>query len=225
MLFSRSGATPAPFANGAATRARPHDATAPHAPAIAASACSVIGAGLCVVGDLESTGEVLINGCLNGNVSCRRLTIGRDAVIDGNVTAEEVIVHGKLAGTIRAGGVHLAATASVVGELYHRRLGVEAGAVFEGASHNRARPMKDAGNRERAAALEANADAPPAKPSDQAAARSCHRASLRPDLAARLKRAQRKGNGRLPPPALPQPDAEAAVLPREPAAPTSRLIA
>lgn|GEM_PF-3077257 len=223
MLFSRrSGATPAHFANDISPRARPAGATATKTPAIAAPAHSVIEAGLCIVGDLESAGDVLINGRLHGNTSCRALIIGPEAVIDGDVRADEVIVHGKLAGTIRAESVHLAATASVVGDLYHCRLRIEAGAVFEGASHNRASRTTDAGRKDKAAALEVQAAAMLAELRGETVARGRNRASLRPDLAARLKRAQRQGNGRLAPPALPQPDG--AVPPHQAAAPTSRLI-
>ena len=128
--------------NDAPRRLRPTTASVVDLPAIegAASTRSVIEAGLCIVGDLESDGDVLVSGRVHGNISCRTLTVGAGASIVGSVLADEVVIGGKLAGVIRAGIVHLQSTGQIEGDLYHSRLSIEAGAVFEGTACNRKSP-------------------------------------------------------------------------------------
>ena len=53
-------------------------------------------------GDLESEASILVKGKVIGNISCKTLIIDRDARVDGSVEATEVIVRGKIKGTITA---------------------------------------------------------------------------------------------------------------------------
>ena len=108
----------------------------------AASTRSVIDAWLTIRGDLESEGEVQVDGKVNGDIRCAHLVVGKDAIIAGNIIAEEVIVRGKVKGTIRAYSVTLQDTAVVESEIYHKSLAIEQGACFEGISRRRDEPMK-----------------------------------------------------------------------------------
>ena len=58
----------------------------------------------------------------------------RDATVDGNITAEEVVVRGKVMGVIRANRVILQDSAHVSSEIFHKKLSIEEGASFEGTS-------------------------------------------------------------------------------------------
>ena len=107
-----------------------------------ASTRSVIDSWLTIRGDLESEGEVQVDGTVNGDIRCAHLVVGKDAVIIGNITAEEVIVRGKVNGIIRALSVTLQDTAVVESEIYHKSLAVEQGACFDGHSRRRNDPMK-----------------------------------------------------------------------------------
>jgi len=102
---------------------------------------SVIDAWLAISGNLSSEGEVQVDGQIVGDIRCTHLTVGKDAVINGNVTAEEVVVRGKVAGTIRANRVILQDSARVESEIYHKLLAIEEGAIFEGISRMREDPM------------------------------------------------------------------------------------
>jgi cytoskeletal protein CcmA (bactofilin family) len=83
--------------------------------------CAIIDAGLHIQGDLATDRDVQVDGHINGNVSCSRLTIGKDGAITGDITAKEIVVRGKVKGTIRATRVcswrerTLAATSSTRG--------------------------------------------------------------------------------------------------------------
>ena len=66
---------------------------------------SVIDAWLTITGNLQSEGEVQVDGQINGDIRCAHLIVGRDATVNGNITAEEVVVRGKVTGVIRANRV------------------------------------------------------------------------------------------------------------------------
>ena len=102
---------------------------------------SVIDAWLNISGNLQSEGEVQVDGQINGDIRCAHLTVGKDATIVGNIVAEEVVVRGKVTGTIRANRVILQDSARVDSEIFHKKLAIEEGAVFEGQSRLRDEPM------------------------------------------------------------------------------------
>jgi cytoskeletal protein CcmA (bactofilin family) len=103
---------------------------------------SVIDAWLNITGNLQSEGEVQVDGRINGDIRCAHLTVGKDATIIGNITAEEVVVRGKVTGTIRANRVILQDSARVDSEIFHKKLAIEEGAIFEGQSRLSDEPMK-----------------------------------------------------------------------------------
>ena len=79
---------------------------------------------------------------LRRKVRCAHLTVGKDATVNGNITAEEVVVRGKVEGIIRANRVILLDSARVDSEIFHKKLAIEEGAIFEGQSRLRQEPMK-----------------------------------------------------------------------------------
>jgi cytoskeletal protein CcmA (bactofilin family) len=103
---------------------------------------SVIDSWLMISGNLKSEGEIQVEGHITGDVHCAQLIVGKDAAIHGNICAEEVVVRGKVTGTIRANRVTLQDTAVVNSEVYHKSLVVEQGACFEGRSCRRDEPMR-----------------------------------------------------------------------------------
>lgn len=93
---------------------------------------SVISTTLHVTGNLKSDGEIQIDGTVEGDVACHRLTIGEQADISGEISAEEVVVRGGVNGRIRARTVQLEKSAKVTGDIWHDTLSIEAGAFLEG---------------------------------------------------------------------------------------------
>ena len=102
---------------------------------------SVIDAWLTITGNLQSEGEVQVDGQIHGDIRCAHLTVGRDALVDGNITAEEVVVRGKVTGVIRANRVILQDSAHVDSEIFHKKLSIEEGACFEGMSRRSDDPL------------------------------------------------------------------------------------
>ena len=136
-------------------------------------AASVISAELIVRGTLISAGDVQVDGKIDGDIRAAGLTIGEQAVITGDVYAEEATVRGRVEGSIRARKVTLCATCHVEGNILHEALSVESGAFFEGNCRHSSNPLADApeavpGERKGAAAAntERRPQAPAAKPAD-----------------------------------------------------------
>jgi len=100
--------------------------------AAARVAPSLISTDLEIDGNLKTSGEVQIDGTVDGDVVCGKLMIGEKAVITGQIEANEVVIRGRVTGQVKAGSVYLAKTARVTGDVWHDSLAIEAGAFLEG---------------------------------------------------------------------------------------------
>lgn len=108
------------------------------------AAPSIISADVVINGTLVSSGDIQIDGRVEGDVRSIGLVIGDEAEIRGEIYAEDVTVRGKVMGRIRARKVLLAATSRVEGEILHEAFAVEAGAYFEGNCRHSDNPLDDA---------------------------------------------------------------------------------
>ena len=113
------------------TTARAQDSSPP--------SISTIGEDLTITGNVTSKGELHLNGQIQGDVHCVALVLGENAQVEGSVVAEDVMVRGRLIGSVRALRVMLQSTAYVEGNLFHKSLSLEQGTHFEGES----RPSED----------------------------------------------------------------------------------
>ena len=102
---------------------------------------SIIGADLIVMGNVISRGEVHVDGELQGDLHCASLLVGDSATITGGIVAEDVVVRGKVLGSIRGLRVTLQAASHVEGDIYHKSLAIEQGAFFEGKSRRSEDPL------------------------------------------------------------------------------------
>jgi cytoskeletal protein CcmA (bactofilin family) len=125
-------------------------APAPAAPASSikrssgrSSAPSIISGDLIVNGTLSSSGDMQIDGRVEGDVHSTGLVIGEKAFIHGEVMAEDVTVRGRVQGSIRARKVLLCSTCHVEGNILHEAFAVEAGAFFEGNCRHSDNPLAD----------------------------------------------------------------------------------
>jgi cytoskeletal protein CcmA (bactofilin family) len=98
---------------------------------------TIVGSEMTVKGNFKSDGELHVAGKIDGDIEVKTLTVGKDAVIRGGITAEQVRVCGEITGCIRAREVTLTATARVIGDIHHDVLSIEAGALLDGHSRRR----------------------------------------------------------------------------------------
>ena len=93
---------------------------------------SAISADLKVVGNLESAGDIQLDGTVVGDINSRTLTVGEGAHVEGSITADEVRICGKLSGQVTAASVSIAKTAIIKGDITYQMLSIEEGASLEG---------------------------------------------------------------------------------------------
>jgi cytoskeletal protein CcmA (bactofilin family) len=123
---------------------------------------SVIDAWLTMTGNLQSEGDIQVDGKVEGHIRCRQLIVGKDATITGDVVAEEVVVRGRVKGLIRGNRVRLQETACVESEVFFlKSLAIEDGASFEGQIRRAIEPVQIANTPHENAAFKA------AEPTDE----------------------------------------------------------
>jgi cytoskeletal protein CcmA (bactofilin family) len=108
---------------------------------------NLIGAGTDIKGDVESTGDIRIDGTLKGNLRTRgKVVIGNTGLIKGEVICKNSDVEGKVEGKINVQELlSLKATSSILGDISARRLAIEPGAKFTGhCTMSSEPPAKDA---------------------------------------------------------------------------------
>ncbi len=94
---------------------------------------SFINADTKVTGDLEGVGDISVEGSVEGNVSCRTLTLRGEPTITGDVHAEAVHVCGRFKGALHAKKVVLTKAARMTGDINYGILELHEGAEFEGS--------------------------------------------------------------------------------------------
>lgn len=137
-MFSRSKAkeTKRPAAPTAASTPGPSAKRAG-----ARTAPSIISSDLVLRGNLVTTGDIQIDGNIEGNIRSQSVTIGEKASVNGEIIADDIAIRGRVVGTIRGRRVQLCSTCHVEGEILHETLAVETGAFFEGSCRHSDDPI------------------------------------------------------------------------------------
>lgn len=95
---------------------------------------SILSKGVTIEGKLKSTGNVRIDGIINGDVIVSgNLTVGEGAEVNGEVLAENITLSGKIFGFVKAvEKIVLESKSLLKGDLVAKILVVEPGARFDG---------------------------------------------------------------------------------------------
>ena len=130
-------AAPAP----AAPKSSEFKASAPKAKPPA----SVLSSDLHVTGNMKTTGDIQVEGTVEGDIRAHLLTIGESATIKGEVIADDVVINGRIVGRVRGLKVRLTSTARVEGDIIHKTIAIESGAHFEGSVQRQDDPLNSGG--------------------------------------------------------------------------------
>jgi cytoskeletal protein CcmA (bactofilin family) len=101
-------------------------------PAARSSVPSIISPDLRINGDMVCSGDIQIDGWVEGDIQSRNVTVGEAATVHGAIQAENVKICGIVNGQIRADNVVLEKSARVTGDILHKSLSIEQGAFLEG---------------------------------------------------------------------------------------------
>jgi len=120
-MFSKGSKQASANSNGDGARSVPRS-----------SVPSIISADLRINGDLICSGDVQVDGWVEGDIQSRNIVIGEGATVHGALQAETVRVCGLVKGQIKADSVVLEKSAKVTGDVLHKSLAIEQGAQLEG---------------------------------------------------------------------------------------------
>lgn len=98
---------------------------------------TLIGAGTTITGDMESNGDIRIDGILKGNLKGKaKIIIGADGIVEGNIEGLQADIMGHVTGSIKVQDLlFLHGKTQVNGDIYAGKLHVEPTAVFNGNCH------------------------------------------------------------------------------------------
>lgn len=102
---------------------------------------SLLSSDLTVVGNLRTTGDIQVEGTVQGDIRAHLLTVGETANIEGEIVADDVVVTGRVVGKVRGLKVRLTSTARVEGDIIHKTIAIESGAHFEGSVQRAEDPL------------------------------------------------------------------------------------
>jgi len=105
---------------------------------------SVLSSDLTITGNVKTSGDIQIEGVVDGDIRAHMLTVGESATIKGEIVADDIVVNGRVIGRVRGLKVRLTSTARVEGDIIHKTIAIESGAHFEGSVQRQEDPL--AGN-------------------------------------------------------------------------------
>jgi cytoskeletal protein CcmA (bactofilin family) len=96
---------------------------------------SVIAAGSKVIGDMECSGVLKIEGTVEGTIrGARQVLLGRQGIVKGDIETREAVIGGQVEGAIHAlERVEIQGTAAVVGNVHTKTIVIREGGQINGA--------------------------------------------------------------------------------------------
>ncbi|MBL7863312.1 MAG: polymer-forming cytoskeletal protein [Cyclobacteriaceae bacterium] len=96
---------------------------------------NVIGKGTVLEGNIETAGNIRIEGRIIGNIRSKsKIALGNSCHVDGNISAQNADIEGTVKGRVEISDMLvLKTTATVHGDISTGKLVVEPGAVFNGS--------------------------------------------------------------------------------------------
>ena len=99
------------------------------------AAINMIGAGTVITGDIQSKGDIRVDGTLKGSINTSgKVVLGKDGVIEGDVVCTDADVSGTIKAKISVTQLlSLKSTAKLNGDIITNKLSIEPGASFTGS--------------------------------------------------------------------------------------------
>jgi len=113
---------------------------------------NTIGAGTVIMGDVQSKGDIRVDGTLKGSVNTSgKVALGKGGIIEGDVICNSADISGTIKAKITVSELlSLKATSKLNGDIITNKLSIEPGATFTGSCSMGAviKDIKDAGKKE-----------------------------------------------------------------------------
>ena len=98
------------------------------------AAINLIGTGTVITGDVNSNGDIRVDGSLNGNLKTTgKVVIGETGKVSGEIDCKNSEVLGEVHGKIKVAELlSLKSTAKIFGDIISKKLAIEPGSKFTG---------------------------------------------------------------------------------------------
>ena len=99
------------------------------------SVVNIIGQGTSILGDINSNGDIRIDGTLKGSIKTEgKVVLGREGVVEGDVVCQNADISGIIKAKITVSNLlSLKETAKLNGDIVTNKLSIEPGAEFTGS--------------------------------------------------------------------------------------------
>jgi cytoskeletal protein CcmA (bactofilin family) len=97
---------------------------------------ATIGRSIVIKGEVSGGEPLYIDGHIEGTITFKdhRVTVGRNGVVQANISAKEVVIMGKVTGNVECSDrVDIRSEGSLTGDIHSRRISVEDGAMLRGS--------------------------------------------------------------------------------------------
>ncbi|WP_054696085.1 bactofilin family protein [Syntrophomonas palmitatica] len=97
---------------------------------------SIIAAGVEIKGDVAAQGSIRVDGAVEGKLNLKGdLVLGEKAHIKGEIRVNNIILAGKVEGTVHAGGrLEITSTGQMNGDIICSSISIEEGGILQGSS-------------------------------------------------------------------------------------------
>jgi len=112
------------------------NSTVPSVAAPAPSAGGLLTSTLVIKGEISGSEDLMVDGEVHGKIQINegKVTIGPHGRVSADIVAREILVRGKVEGSLRGRErVEIASTGEVRGDVFARRLVIEEGAAIKGS--------------------------------------------------------------------------------------------
>lgn len=98
------------------------------------ASATLIGAGTTIIGNVEATGDIRIDGTIKGNLFAKaKVIIGPDCIIEGDINGQQADISGRVEGRIRVHDLlHIRGQANILGDIHATKLLMEPTVSFNG---------------------------------------------------------------------------------------------
>lgn len=93
---------------------------------------SVLAPDLEVTGNIHSTGDLIVQAQVTGDIAASTVAVHQWANVNGDIQSKQLIVDGRVDGHVVAGSVTVSQSGQIMGSLHYSSLVVEAGAEIGG---------------------------------------------------------------------------------------------
>ena len=91
---------------------------------------SIIGKGAIFKGKISNASTIEINGRVDADIKSDKVTLGKNATLEGSITSELVVISGNYQGKIKADSVWLTDSSVITGEINYKSLQMDRGAAL-----------------------------------------------------------------------------------------------